>query len=353
VGMPDILDQLYAAMFGIFAAPSNRWFVFYLATSVLAAWLVFRSHAAKDPELKAGGFLRFAFPAEIWSHPGTRVDVFYFFLNKAVMAAAVAGSFVFAYAADALVDMLFALVSAPQTLLPGAPAWLAVGLTTAIGILAFDFALWLQHYVFHRVPVLWEFHKVHHSAEVMTPFTAGRMHPVDEFAGYAFSGVAIGLTYGVLERCFGSTLEIQLFQVNIVLIAFFTLGFHLRHSHVWMPYTGVWGRIFVSPAHHQLHHSIEREHWDRNMGFIFAFWDDLFGTLVTPKAEQKVRFGVNGVEERDYDTVLKLYWVPFRKAFDLLRGRRTSMEPLAASRAGDGRSDLGDGQVGTGAPFGP
>jgi hypothetical protein len=68
-----------------------------------------------------------------------------------------------------------------------------------------------------------------------------------------------------------------------------------------------------------------------NMGFIFAFWDKLFGTLVVLKRDMHITFGVNGVEEGDYDTVWKLNWVPFLKAWGLLRGTRVSMDPLAKS----------------------
>jgi sterol desaturase/sphingolipid hydroxylase (fatty acid hydroxylase superfamily) len=330
--MIDYVAEAVVKVATLITDSSSRWFGLYLLASVGFAYFIYWCHARKDPELKAAGFVPFAFPKDIWAHRGTKVDIAYFFLNKLLFALAFASLFIFAEGMHALTWRMLDWLGVPQAILPGMPVALVIVVSTLIWILAFDFSLWWQHYVFHRFPLLWEFHKVHHSAEVMTPFTAGRMHPVDEFAGNMFSGLFIGFGYSVIYRCFGDVMVLQLFQLNIVLFLFYTLGFHLRHSHIWMPYTGIWGKIFVSPAHHQLHHSIERDHWDRNMGFIFAFWDRIFGTLVVPERDQKVVFGVNGVEERDYDSVWKLYSVPFIKAWGLMRGKRVSMDPLPQKR---------------------
>jgi sterol desaturase/sphingolipid hydroxylase (fatty acid hydroxylase superfamily) len=330
--MLDYIAQSVAKLATLFADTGNRWFAGYVLCSVGFAYLVYWLHARKDPALKAEGFLPFAFPKEIWAHRGTRVDIAYFFINKLMFIVALASLFVFAEGMHAFAWSMMNLLGLPTIILPGMPVVLVMAASTLLWILAFDFALWWQHAIFHRFPLMWEFHKVHHSAEVMTPFTAGRMHPVEEFAGNIMSGLFVGLAYSIVMRCFGDVMVLQLFELNIVLFLFYTLGFHLRHSHVWMPYTGIWGKIFVSPAHHQLHHSIEREHWDRNMGFIFAFWDRMFGTLVVPARDQKVVFGVNGVEEQDYDSVWKLYSVPFIKAWGLIRKTRVSMDPIESRR---------------------
>ena len=320
------------ALTDIFTSKNNRWFLGYMATSVLLAYAIYWVQARKDPELREHGFIPFAFPKDIWKHRGTKVDILYFFFNKALFIVAIGSMFVMSELSEGGMNVIFELLSLPPSLVPQTPTWIILFVTTSVMILAYDFTLWFAHTIFHKIPVLWEFHKVHHSAEVMTPFTAGRMHPVEEFAGSAMTGLTVGATYAVVDRLFGNALVIQLFQVNIVLFMFYMLGFHLRHSHVWLPYTGLMGKIFVSPAHHQLHHSIDREHWDRNMGFIFAFWDRMFGTLVVPEREMKIAFGVNGVEERDYDSVWKLYSVPFIKAWRLVQGKRQSMDPMPSKQ---------------------
>ena len=68
---------------------------------------------------------------------------------------------------------------------------------------------------------------------------------------------------------------------------------HLRHSHMWIPFTGVAGRILQSPAHHQLHHSVNPAHYGKNLGFALAVWDWAFGTLAIPsKTREPIVFGV-------------------------------------------------------------
>ena len=54
---------------------------------------------------------------------------------------------------------------------------------------------------------------------------------------------------------------------------------HLQHSHMWIAFRGMLGRIFVSPAHHQVHHSDNPKHFDKNFGSCLALWDWMFGTL--------------------------------------------------------------------------
>jgi hypothetical protein len=59
------------------------------------------------------------------------------------------------------------------------PAWTVLTLATSLQVLAYELAYWFAHYCFHKVPALGEFHKVHHSAEVMTGLTELRQHPVE------------------------------------------------------------------------------------------------------------------------------------------------------------------------------
>jgi sterol desaturase/sphingolipid hydroxylase (fatty acid hydroxylase superfamily) len=309
-----------AGFLKLFSDPGSRWFLLYLATSLIAAWAIFRWHARRDPELDQEGFLGFLFPHEVWTHKGTRTDITLFILNKLVFAGVIGFAALIGNEMFRFFNGVAALLPQPA-LLDGNSA-LATLLTTLIAVLFWDFGLWAQHTVMHRVPVLWEFHKVHHSAEVMTPFTAARTHPVDDLMGYVFSGVFAALGMSLCRWLFGPEAGyFGFFETNIIVLVFYLFGFHLRHSHVWMPYTGLMGAIFVSPAHHQIHHSVAVEHWDRNMGFIFAFWDRLFGTLVVPQRDQKVTFGVNGFEEGDYDTAPKLLWRPFVMAWRRMSGQ--------------------------------
>ena len=80
---------------------------------------------------------------------------------------------------------------------------------------------------------------------------------------------------------------------NILTMVFLLTYGHLRHSHMWIAFTGVAGRILQSPAHHQLHHSANPAHFDKNLGFALALWDWAFGTLAIPaRTREPIVFGV-------------------------------------------------------------
>ena len=74
----------------------------------------------------------------------------------------------------------------------------------------------------------------------------------------------------------------RLLNGNILTMAFLLTYGHLRHSNMWIAFTGIAGRILQSPAHHQLHHSANPAHFDKNLGFALALWDWAFGTLAIP-----------------------------------------------------------------------
>lgn len=159
-------------------------------------------------------------------------------------------------------------------------------LSTLVLFLAYEIGYWVDHYLKHRVPFLWELHKLHHTADVLTPLTNFRNHPIDSLVfGYNLA-FFIGAATGVLDWLFNHRTEF--FSVdgkNILFLVFlWTIG-HLQHSQMWIPFRGVWGRIFLSPAHHQIHHSTDPKHFNRNLGSVLAVWDWMFGTLEIPSEE--------------------------------------------------------------------
>jgi sterol desaturase/sphingolipid hydroxylase (fatty acid hydroxylase superfamily) len=111
-----------------------------------------------------------------------------------------------------------------------------------------------------------------------------------------------------------------LFNGNVLLMAFLATYGHLRHSHMWIAFTGPAGRILQSPAHHQIHHSDHPAHWDKNLGFALAVWDWAFGTLHIPARDREV--SECGVSERkeDFSTVGRSLARPFSRASESLTG---------------------------------
>ena len=105
--------------------------------------------------------------------------------------------------------------------------------------------------------------------------------------------------------------NIALFSISG--IAFYVVGYNLRHSHIWLDF-GAFERVFVSPAMHQIHHSVDTRHLNRNMGEIFAIWDWLFGTIYIPHEKEDLVFGVGRGVPQEHPSLLTAYLVPIRNA---------------------------------------
>lgn len=318
----SISDYLLSP-FNLFTNFSNRMAYVYLLTSLLVAVVAYLVNKTRKGEAEQVSLLRWLLPAEVLRHPSAQVDLAFFLLNKMLLAGIYASVLLTSHA-----SMVVATVTLEAAFGPSSaniqPHWGWSVMTTLIIILVLDFCLWYLHYLFHKVPALWDYHKTHHSAEVMTPLTAARMHPVEEVFDSLVVGVVVGATYAVIRYLIGpAAVQILLFEINIVLAIFYFSAFHLRHSHVWVRYPYWLQHILVCPAQHQIHHSVERHHWDKNMGFIFAFWDWAFGTLYAPKGHEKITYGLGTEEDGGkWHSLGALYFLPFRQTHERYKAWR-------------------------------
>ena len=156
-----------------------------------------------------------------------------------------------------------------------------------------DFFRFFQHYLMHKIPWLWKFHKLHHSAEVLTPMTLNRVHPVEVFIGMGRTTVATGLTSALYVYLFQVPLYgIDILGVNIFGFLFNAFGANLRHSQIWISF-GFMEYIFMGPSQHQIHHSRNPEHFNKNFGVCLSIWDILFKTFFKTKEKLHLRFGLN------------------------------------------------------------
>ena len=113
-------------------------------------------------------------------------------------------------------------------------------------------------------------------------------------------------------------MSFTLFDQNVLMLLYIYLTAQLQHSEIWIPFTGVWGRVFMSPAHHQLHHSADPAHFNCNLGASLAIWDWLAGSLRMPSVEPpRLAFGVSG-HAHDPHGVMGLVVDPVMKA---IKGR--------------------------------
>jgi sterol desaturase/sphingolipid hydroxylase (fatty acid hydroxylase superfamily) len=179
------------------------------------------------------------------------------------------------------------------------PLWLEV----VLAILILDLAIWAQHLVTHKVPILWRFHRVHHADRDFDVTTALRFHPVEILASMMLK---IGLVYLLGP----AALAVLLFEIILNGTAMF------NHSNLRLP---LWldravRLVLVTPDMHRVHHSIHRHEHDSNYGFALSVWDRIFRTY-RPKPEAGHDLMTVGLEWQD-ERPSRLGWalmLPFRK----------------------------------------
>jgi sterol desaturase/sphingolipid hydroxylase (fatty acid hydroxylase superfamily) len=167
----------------------------------------------------------------------------------------------------------------------GWPVWLE----GFLAVLILDFAIWLQHLITHRVPLLWRFHRVHHADRDMDVTTAIRFHPVEIAASMLLK---IGLVYLLGP----AALAVLVFEVLLNGTALF------NHANLRLPprLDAAPRLILVTPDMHRVHHSTLRQEHDRNFGFALSVWDRLAGTyLAQPAAgHQAMTIGLAWQDDR-------------------------------------------------------
>ncbi|MCF3099297.1 sterol desaturase family protein, partial [Aeromonas australiensis] len=147
-------------------------------------------------------------------------------------------------------------------------------------------------------------------------------HPVNQGMFVIIAGVFSGFYSGALNVFFTNQNLFLIFaDQNVFMFIFLFLGLNLQHSHIQLRYPPVIRSILVSPAYHQLHHSSAIEHYDKNFGFIFSFWDKLFGTQVLVTTPIKIKFGIKGEDYFEYSGLLNHYITPFKRVKILLSNK--------------------------------
>ena len=285
-----------------------------LLFALFAWWVV----ARRDGQGLAA-FLREHFGRALWWHPSARVDYRFYLVNALIYPLLFAPLLWWGAAlADLVRGGLLAAFDEGPRWAGGLGAKIAY---TLLFFVVYDFGRWLAHTALHDIPVLWAFHQVHHSAQVLTPVTAFRVHPVDLVVTNGLPLLLTGLVTGVFSYLFKDAITAQLFLGSHLLIAVTGLIANLKHSHIWLGY-GPLNGWWISPAHHQLHHSAEERHWGKNRGFELAVWDRLAGSLLIPSRQREIfAMGLGGENDDAWHHVRRLYAWPFRDAWRVLRRR--------------------------------
>jgi sterol desaturase/sphingolipid hydroxylase (fatty acid hydroxylase superfamily) len=173
-----------------------------------------------------------------------------------------------------------------------------------VGVLAQDLVIWSQHVLFHKVPLLWRLHRMHHADTDFDVTTALRFHPLEILLSLAIKGAAV-VVIGP------SPLAVLIFEVLLNGSAMF------NHANMAVPLGLDRGlRLFVvTPDMHRVHHSVHRQETDSNYGFCFPWWDRLFGTYQSQPREghRDMVIGLDILRNPAELGLRRLLTQPFRK----------------------------------------
>lgn len=323
VFLSQFCDELIVA----FTDPKKRVFWGYLLVSLLIAvvWIKWKS---SEP---AQSFRTKLLNREIWWSASAKADYAIFLINR----------FAFLFIAPVLItqiavaswlfESLYDWIGYRPILGAGWQDWQVMALFTFCYFLLDDFFRFYLHKLLHEVPFLWVFHKVHHSARTLTPITVFRAHPVEGILFSLRTTLVQAISIALFVFFFGSRADlITVFGASLVAFLFNVTGSNLRHSHIPI---GYWPRIekwLISPAQHQIHHSTNPVHFDKNYGVILSIWDRLSGTLVHSQTDQALEFGLSRKRLPGEQNLLKIYLTPFIELYEMLlirvRKRKVSLD---------------------------
>lgn len=290
----------------------SRLLILSFVLSIIGITTTFIAQCRREGQrLGLRGFFAFVFPAALIKGHDLKADI------QFSIARLVVGPLVFMQFAALSVAIATSLKSIGGHYLHITPSPHVGSCTLVViycaGFLAYDFCNYFGHWLEHRVPLLWELHKVHHSAEILNPLTARRFHPLQEQFDNLVLGIGTGVTFGL----FGIFYQMDSYDFGFLSVDLWYMSeiftFHyLRHSHVPMRF-GWLEWVLMSPAHHQLHHSREVRHWDRNFCTTLSIWDRAFGTYHDPVPGEAFALGLPEGEHRQFRNVFDFYWRPIRR----------------------------------------
>ena len=280
--------------------PNKRLFWIYIISSIVLAIVYF--YIGKKNT-------RVIMSSKLWLHPSAKLDYYYFFLsyfiNIFLLVPFIVSAKTIAFSTNKFLFLHFDYFD--NTIFTYSQI---VFLYTITLFLVSDFTRYWLHRFLHTIPILWEFHKVHHSAKVLTPITFYRVHPVENFLFGLRYSLSIGFVTGIFIYFFGAMIDIYtVVGVNVFLFVFSIFGANLRHSHVPFSYFAFIEKWLMSPKQHQIHHS--RKHFDKNYGGFVSIWDRMFGSLQLSNEVPILKFGLRKNQMGDYTSLKSLIFRPF------------------------------------------
>jgi sterol desaturase/sphingolipid hydroxylase (fatty acid hydroxylase superfamily) len=177
---------------------------------------------------------------------------------------------------------------------------LPAGVQALLGIAALDLFAYLSHLLLHKWWLGWQFHRVHHSENAVDVTTAFRQHPGE-----------------TVWRLLGQLAAIVVFGIPLWIVIIYliisALNAQLEHANIKLnvKLDRLLRVLVVTPNMHKVHHSRDQRQTDSNYSNIFSFWDRLLCTYSADTDFRKLRYGLDGFDARERQTLRGLLKMPF------------------------------------------
>jgi sterol desaturase/sphingolipid hydroxylase (fatty acid hydroxylase superfamily) len=173
------------------------------------------------------------------------------------------------------------------------PGWL----TVALAIVALDLAIYLQHVLFHAIPLFWRLHMVHHADLDLDVSTGLRFHTLEIL-------LSLAIKAGTLICLGAPALAVLVFEMLLNATSLF------NHANLRLPLAldRVLRLILVTPDMHRVHHSTLVRETNSNFGFNLPWWDFLFGTYQKQPAQGHDGMTI-GLDQYREEWVERLPWM--------------------------------------------
>jgi sterol desaturase/sphingolipid hydroxylase (fatty acid hydroxylase superfamily) len=256
-----------------------------------------------EPELRFGSFLAVFALMALWETLGSRRELQFRRRRRwlANLGLAVLDSL--------LVRLFFPAAAVGVALMVERLGWgflnqfeLPAGVLVPLSVVALDLAIYLQHVMFHAVPILWRFHQVHHADQDFDLTTGIRFHPVEIL-------LSVVIKFGVIAALGPAPVGVLLFAVLLNATAMFNHG----NVKIRRGFDRLLRWLIVTPDMHRVHHSVKVSESNSNFGFNLPWWDRLFGTYrAQPEAGHRgMTVGVEHLQLAEPGGVVSLLSLPF------------------------------------------
>jgi len=181
---------------------------------------------------------------------------------------------------------------------------ISVGLAAIGSMLLLDLTIYAQHIVFHRIPFLWRFHRMHHTDLDLDVTSGTRFHPVEILLSLLIKFAAIALIGP-------PAVAVLLFEVLL------NAGAMFNHANLRIPpaMDNILRKLIVTPDMHRVHHSVLPVETNANFGFNLSCWDRVFGTYIAqPQAgHDEMMIGLPEFQDPKVQRIDNMLLQPWKK----------------------------------------